>query len=119
MVGRAHVHDPQIWEDAGNVRVHSHVSFWAQHTELSGHRAMGRGRKGESAEHQGDPGSSQHIGSGVGGHPPLTQKAPWGTPTLLGTSCGFVLRFSGISQQRVERFRMAVAAMWAASASCV
>lgn len=40
-------------------------------------------------------------------------------PTLLGRSCGFVLRFSGISQHRVERFRMAVAAMCAASASCV
>lgn len=58
-------------------------------------------------------------GLGVGGHPSLPQKAPWGTPTLLGASCGFVLRFSGISQQRVERFRMAVAAMWAASVSCV
>lgn len=53
--------------------------------------------------------------------PPLPQRddlagAP---PTLLGGSCGFVLRFSGISQQRVDRFRMAVAAMCAASASCV
>lgn len=36
---------------------------------------------------------------------------------MPGRSCGFVLRFSGISQQRVERFRMAVAAMCAASAS--
>lgn len=30
---------------------------------------------------------------------------------------GLVLRFSGFSQQRVDRLRMAVAAMWAASAS--
>lgn len=37
--------------------------------------------------------------------------------TLPGASCCLVLRFSGISQQRVERLRMAVAAMCAASAS--
>lgn len=84
MVGRAHVHDPQIWEDAGNVRVRSHVSFWAQHTELSGHRAMGRGRKGESAEHQVDPGSSQHIGSGGWGPPIPDSEGSLGNTDLAG-----------------------------------
>lgn len=34
-------------------------------------------------------------------------------------SCGLVDRFCGISRQRVDRLRMAVAAMWAASMSCV
>jgi len=39
-------------------------------------------------------------------------KLPVPTPlTLPGASCCLVLRFSGISQQRVERLRMAVAAM--------
>lgn len=37
--------------------------------------------------------------------------------TLVQGSTGLVLRVSGLSQQRVERLRMAVAAMWAASAS--
>lgn len=37
--------------------------------------------------------------------------------TLVQGSLGFVLRVSGLSQQRVDRLRMAVAAMWAASAS--
>lgn len=56
------------------------------------------------------------------GAPPTLRVPPdpvGALPTLLGASCGFVLRFSGISQQRVDRFRMAVAAMCAASASCV
>lgn len=34
-------------------------------------------------------------------------------------SCGLVDRFCGISRQRVDRLRMAVAAMCAASMSCV
>lgn len=37
--------------------------------------------------------------------------------TLLTLFWGLVLRFSGFSQHLVDRLRMAVAAMWAASAS--
>lgn len=37
--------------------------------------------------------------------------------TLVQGSLALVLRVSGLSQQRVDRLRMAVAAMWAASAS--